>query len=128
MADFKTVVFESSYSQRVAKSRLIALCFVAELQKRRAWRIKCRQLLGFYSLAVAHSISPGSSSGEAVSDISALSVIQRQAVVEAVFQALRDHEEVRPFRINCASDTYEPSLLACVDDTLSLLRENGIAI
>ena len=104
--------FESSVRERLVYSRLIAVCFVAELLQRKAWREKLRRIKAFHTLALAQYLTavqwtptqePLDLFSTALRDSR---VRQAEQLVAAVLQVLREHEEERPFCIRCYADMH----------------------
>ena len=93
-----------SASQRLHGSRLIALCFISELRRRRAWRAKRYEILGFYVLALRNLVAP---EGQAVAQPSPDRVVEGQAAAATVLQALYDLEAESPHRIECVANSLE---------------------
>ena len=104
-------------SQILPGSRVIALCFISELRQRAAWRHKRSQIFAFYCTAVARTLTQA----EPGTDFAAPPGYTHEAVVAAILQSLVDHEEARPFRIDCVANSLQA-------DLLDGLRHEGVEI
>ena len=109
---------ESSVRDKLVYSRVIAVSFVAELLKRRAWRERLYRIRAIHTLALAEYLATvqwaceylalAESLQEPIDQFSTAlrdsRVRQAEQVLTAVLQVHSGHVEERPFCIRCCAD------------------------
>ena len=113
----------NNVSQRSYNSRIIAICFISELAKRRAWRERRHRLLAFHVFTLHQLLAASAPAQEQDPDgpeLRASHLRQAQATITEVHQALFTYEQTRPFRVECVADSLAP-------DLFDIFRRGGMA-